>query len=129
MRPGHRVGQHRIRPDVIDWPEVLTTQARLAGKWVPAVLVMLSAGPCRYTDLFDAIGHGLSDKVLTDTLVRMQATGLITHRLIDNGRRNVVYALTPQGYSLLDPVAALIRWAKTHGAETPPADTDQPRSP
>jgi DNA-binding HxlR family transcriptional regulator len=128
MRPGHRSGQHR-RPDVSDWPAALTTQARLAGKWVPAVLATLAPGPRRYTDLFDAIGHGLSDKVLTDTLVRMQTTGLVTHRLIDNGRRNVVYALTPQGYSLLDPLAALIRWAKAHGPEPPTADTDQPRSP
>jgi DNA-binding HxlR family transcriptional regulator len=115
MGPGPPVGPHRPRPDISDWPAASTTLSLLDGKWIVAVLAALAPGPRRHKALVTAIGNGISDKVLTDTLRRMQTTGLVTRHVLDNGERAVVYALTPQGHTLFVPVAGLIDWAHAHG--------------
>jgi DNA-binding HxlR family transcriptional regulator len=125
MRPGHSVGQHRSGPDVSDWPAASTTLSLLDGKWVVAVIAALAAGPRRHAALLMSIGSGISDKVLIDTLRRMRSTGLVNRRVIDNEGIAVIYALTPRGYSLREPVAALIHWAHTD-SRRPRPPTDPP---
>ncbi|MGW6013299.1 winged helix-turn-helix transcriptional regulator [Streptomyces sp. NPDC055210] len=88
-----------------------------AHTWDPVVLAALRAGPCRRRDLRVAIG-GISDKVLTDTLRRLLANGLVNRRSHAEAPPRVEYALTALGRSLVEgPMAALGRWVTEHGDE------------
>jgi DNA-binding HxlR family transcriptional regulator len=111
MRSGPSVGPHRSGP-MPDWAAASTTLTLLAGKWVVAALSVLARGPRRHAAVQKSIGSGISDKVLIDTLRRMQRNGLLTRQVQDSGGQvAVIYALTPRGRSLLDPVMSLARWA------------------
>lgn len=54
----------------------------------------------------------MSKKVLTQTLHRLESSGLIVRRAIRSAPPGSEYALTPLGRSLLEPVVALSRWAE-----------------
>ncbi|MEW2394493.1 helix-turn-helix domain-containing protein [Streptomyces sp. NPDC046862] len=78
--------------------------------WDPVVLAALRAGPRRRRELRAAIG-GISDKVLTDSLRRLLANGLV-----ERHAHAEAYALTSLGQSLVEgPMTALGRWVKEHG--------------
>ncbi|MFJ2257739.1 winged helix-turn-helix transcriptional regulator [Streptomyces sp. NPDC087844] len=88
-----------------------------AHTWDPVVLAALRSGPCRRRDLRAAIG-GISDKVLTDTVRRLLANGLVDRRAHAEAPPRVEYALTGLGLSLVEgPMAALGRWVTEHGDE------------
>ncbi|MDX2605958.1 helix-turn-helix domain-containing protein [Streptomyces caniscabiei] len=85
--------------------------------WDPVVLAALRPGPLRRRELHAAIG-GISDKVLTDSLHRLLASGLIERRAYAEAPPRVDYALTGLGRSLVEgPMMALGRWAIEHGDE------------
>lgn len=79
----------------------------VANTWNPVVLWALRDGPRRHVDLRRAIG-GISAKVLTETLRRLESDGLLE-------RREGAYALTPLGSSFLEPIEGFGRWAAAHG--------------
>ncbi|MFF3519888.1 winged helix-turn-helix transcriptional regulator [Streptomyces sp. NRRL B-3253] len=85
--------------------------------WDPVVLAALPAGPRRRRELRAAIG-GISDKVLTDTLRRLLARGLVGRHAHAEAPPRVEYGLTVLGQSLVEgPMVALGRWAVDHGDE------------
>ncbi|WP_183145309.1 MULTISPECIES: winged helix-turn-helix transcriptional regulator [unclassified Streptomyces] len=85
--------------------------------WDPVVLAALRAGPRRRRELRAAIG-GISDKVLTDTLRRLLAGGLVGRHAHAEAPPRVEYRLTVLGQSLVEgPMVALGRWAVDHGDE------------
>ena len=86
----------------------------LSHAWDPVVLMALRTGRRRRVDLLSGIG-GISDKVLSQTLRRLIANGLVT-RITDDTHRGVVYELSGLGQSLAEgPMIALGRWAIDHG--------------
>jgi DNA-binding HxlR family transcriptional regulator len=86
-----------------------------AHTWDPVVLAALRLGPCRRREMRDAIG-GISDKVLTETLQRLLARGLIRRQAYAEAPPRVEYALTDLGQSLIDgPMRALGRWVAEYG--------------
>jgi len=86
-----------------------------AHTWDPVVLAALSTAPLRRSQLLAMTG-GISDKVLTDTLRRLLANGLIERRPFPTAPPRVDYALTPLGSSLVEgPMRALSRWTQEHG--------------
>lgn len=88
-----------------------------AHTWDPVVLAALRSGPRRRRELRAAIG-GISDKVLTDSLRRLLAGGLIERHAHAEAPPRVDYALTGLGESLVEgPMTALGRWAVEHGDE------------
>ncbi len=88
-----------------------------AHTWDPVVLAALRVGPRRRRELRAAIG-GISDKVLTDSLHRLLAGGLVERHAYAEAPPRVDYALTGLGQSLVDgPMMALGRWANEHGDE------------
>lgn len=88
-----------------------------AHTWDPVVLAALRSGPCRRRELRVAIG-GMSDKVLTETLRRLCAHGLVGRRAFAQAPPRVEYALTGLGQSLVDgPMRALGDWTLEHGDE------------
>ncbi|MGC5563033.1 winged helix-turn-helix transcriptional regulator [Streptomyces sp. FR-108] len=88
-----------------------------AHTWDAVVLAALRSGPRRRRDLRAAIG-GISDKVLTDTVRRLLANGLVNRQVHAEAPPRVEYALTKLGRSLVEgPMEALGRWVDEHGDE------------
>lgn len=80
------------------------------------MLFALGEGPRRYSELQERIG-GISKKMLTQTLRKLEGSGLVARRRIRSAPPGVEYRLTELGVSLLGPVRALSRWAEEHTDE------------
>ena len=76
-------------------------------KWGLTVLEEIRQRPRRFRELKRSIGT-ISDKVLTQTLRRLERNGMVTRRVIDAPILGVEYALTPLGRSLGEPFAAAV---------------------
>jgi DNA-binding HxlR family transcriptional regulator len=85
----------------------------IADKWSVLIIYSLSDGTLRFSDLRRAIG-GISQKMLTQTLRRLEADGLINRKIYASVPPIVEYSLTPLGLTLLEPLNALCRWAQEH---------------
>ncbi len=79
-----------------------------AHTWNPVVLTALRAGPRRRHRLRAEIG-GISDKVLTETLRRLERAGLVERAAYAEAPPRVDYALTALGRSLVDGPARRAR--------------------
>ncbi|OON79645.1 winged helix-turn-helix transcriptional regulator [Streptomyces tsukubensis] len=86
----------------------------IADKWTAVVLYGLSKGPVRHGELIELIG-GISRKMLTQTLRRLEAHGLIDRHAYAEVPPRVEYRLTPLGTTLIEPIHALTEWAREHG--------------
>ncbi len=86
----------------------------IADKWTAVVLSGLSEGPVRHGELIEMIG-GISRKMLTQTLRRLQAHGLVRRHAYAEVPPRVEYELTPLGATLIDPIHILTEWARTNG--------------
>jgi DNA-binding HxlR family transcriptional regulator len=90
-----------------------TTLELIASTWSVVVVYGLGSGPLRYSDLRERIG-GVSNKVLTQTLRRLERNNLVARRTLATAPPGVEYRLTTLGESLLGPVSVLARWAEDH---------------
>ncbi len=113
MRPGLGPGRPPREPEVIDWDNARAAVRLVAYKWVLPVLEALVDGPLRKADLHRTVGSGLSYKVLTDTLCRMERARLIGRCLLDDSTTAVGYQITPIGWSLLEPLAVMAEWMRS----------------
>ena len=86
---------------------------RLADKWVALVLVRLAERPLRFNQLRREI-EGVSQKVLSQTLKRLERDGLIGRQAFATVPVTVEYSITPLGRTLAETVQALARWAEAH---------------
>jgi DNA-binding HxlR family transcriptional regulator len=84
----------------------------ISDKWAVLILFALSQRPRRHGELVDVIG-GISRKVLTQTLRRLQQYGLVDRQ--DEAPRRVEYRLTDLGRTLVEPIEALTNWAISYG--------------
>jgi DNA-binding HxlR family transcriptional regulator len=93
-------------------------QARLAfdllsNTWNAVVLWSLRHGPLRPGELRALIG-GISHKVLTETLRRLEFNGLVARRAYAEAPPRVEYELTALGRTLLGPIEVFGVWAHDH---------------
>ena len=88
----------------------------ITDKWTPLVISLLHDGPKRYMDLKRQIG-GITQKMLTQTLRKMEEEGLATRTVYPTSPPSVEYALTPLGDSLYEPIEGLLQWTRTHGLQ------------
>ncbi|MFJ4090975.1 winged helix-turn-helix transcriptional regulator [Kitasatospora sp. NPDC089913] len=88
----------------------------LSNTWNAVVLRALRDGPRRPVELRQRIG-GISSKVLTETLRRLQFNGLVDRRALPGAPPRVEYRLTGLGRSFLGPIEAVGAWAFEHGDE------------
>jgi DNA-binding HxlR family transcriptional regulator len=93
-----------------DVREVLT---HVWDKWSPTVVWRLGDGPLRFGELRAAVG-GVSERMLTVTLRRLERDGLVERTVFPVVPPRVDYELTEMGTSLLVTVAGLFRWADDH---------------
>jgi len=90
----------------------------LSGRWVVPVLAALHRGALRRAVLRDEL-RGVSDKILTDTLRRMETNGLVIRSIVPSVPIEVDYALTEYGRSLWPVLSVVHNWAAN--SPNPPA--------
>lgn len=78
-------------------------------RWNLLIVRQLLAAPARYRELLDGL-PGVATNLLADRLRGLEAAGVIERRLAEDGNA-IVYALTPWGAELREPVESLIRWS------------------
>ncbi|GHF59896.1 winged helix-turn-helix transcriptional regulator [Streptomyces griseosporeus] len=100
----------------------------LANTWNAVVVWALREGPLRHGELRARIG-GISQKVLTETLRRLEFNGLVARRAHGGSPPRVDYALTDLGRSLLAPIDAFGAWAFAHGDEVMAAQERHAQEP
>ncbi|WP_436761961.1 winged helix-turn-helix transcriptional regulator [Streptosporangium sp. V21-05] len=96
-------------------------RARLAfdlvgNTWNAVVVWALRAGPRRPGELREEIG-GISAKVLTETLRRLEYNGIVSRRAYAEAPPRVEYGLTDLGQTLVPLIGAFGEWAFEHGDE------------
>jgi DNA-binding HxlR family transcriptional regulator len=88
----------------------------LESKWAVDVVFLLASGIRRHARLVDNV-PGLSKKVLTATLRRLEQDGLVARHVFPEIPVRVEYALTPLGWRLTELLMALYEWAVAHEQE------------
>ncbi|MEV0050518.1 helix-turn-helix domain-containing protein [Saccharopolyspora shandongensis] len=88
---------------------------RIGDKWSVLVIVELAGGPRRFRELQRAI-DGISQRMLTLTVRRLERDGLILRTVYPTVPAQVDYRLTKTGTSLTHLVKALADWSLTHRA-------------
>jgi DNA-binding HxlR family transcriptional regulator len=86
---------------------------RVGDKWSMMIVMMLSRGPMRFSELKRAI-DGISQRMLTLSLRGLERDGLVTRTVTPSIPPRVDYELTELGASLREPVKALGDWAIAH---------------
>lgn len=87
----------------------------LAEKWALLVVHTLAAGPARTAELHRRI-EGISEKMLIQTLRRLERNGFVARHAFPEVPPRVEYSLTPLGLSLSEPITALDRWVERNFA-------------
>lgn len=88
----------------------------LAEKWSLLIVHALSERTYRTAELRRRVG-GISEKMLIQTLKRLEGCGLVHRRSYDEVPPRVEYTLTPLGFSLSSVVKALDSWVEAHALE------------
>ena len=101
---------------------------RIGDRWTVLVIGALSEGPLRFKDLARRV-EGVSQKMLTQTLRGLERDGLVTRTVFAVVPPRVDYELTPLGRTLLEPLAALERWAVEHMPEVAAAQRAYDQAP
>lgn len=86
---------------------------RIGDRWSLLVLQSLSGGTLRFTEVKRRIGD-ISQRMLAQTLRRLEQDGLISRSVQPTTPPRVDYALTALGHSLLQPIEALVDWAQSN---------------
>lgn len=86
----------------------------VGSKWSALVIGKLEEAPHRFGQLRRAV-PGITQKMLTQTLRRLEQDGLV-HRevLVQMRPPQVEYSLTELGHSVTEPLAAIRDWSERH---------------
>lgn len=88
----------------------------IASKWTLLVLHALQSGTKRYSEI-GRLTTGITQKVLTDTLRKLERNGIIERTIHPTVPIQVEYTLTPLGYKLLEISEVMAHWAENHSIE------------
>jgi DNA-binding HxlR family transcriptional regulator len=119
-----RVERRRARLE--DFEMIERTREALAllePKWSVDIVVLLASGMRRHARLVDNI-PGLSKKVLTSTLRKLERSGIVSRHVYADIPVRVEYTLTPLGWQLTEPLMGLYEWAVDHESELAAAKQD-----
>ncbi|MFC9690025.1 winged helix-turn-helix transcriptional regulator [Kribbella sp. NPDC056951] len=102
---------------------------RVGDKWSVLVIVELASGVRRFRELQRAV-DGISQRMLTLTVRRLERDGLVVRTVYPTVPAQVDYRLTETGASLTHLVKALADWSLDHRATIAEArhsyDTEHP---
>jgi DNA-binding HxlR family transcriptional regulator len=85
----------------------------LADKWALLLIHTLAHGTHRTAELRRQVG-GISEKMLIQTLRRLERFGLVTRQAYPEVPPRVEYSLTALGLSLSTPIRALDHWVEAN---------------
>lgn len=82
--------------------------------------------PTRFNEIKRRL-EGVTQRVLTQTLRRLERNGMVARRVLPTSPVGVEYSLTPLGASLREPFGRLYDWTVNHAEEirTHQRDYDQ----
>ena len=103
-----RVANHEVSAEVCR--EVGDVLSRLGDKWTVLVIVLLSDGPKRFSELARDIGT-VSQKMLTLTLRGLERDGYVTRKVTPTIPPRVDYALSDLGQEVLPTLLTISEWA------------------
>lgn len=83
---------------------------RLGDRWTVLVLKELDAGTLRFSEIKARISD-VSQRMLSQTLRRLEQDGLVSRRVFPTIPPRVDYTLTDLGRSLMTPLGEMVRWA------------------
>lgn len=86
---------------------------RIADKWALLALRLLSDKTIRFNELRRSI-EGISQKVLSQTLKKLERDGLITRKAFATVPVTVEYAITPLGKTLTALATPISAWAESN---------------
>ena len=86
---------------------------QVADKWSMLALIAIASTPRRFNALKREIG-GISQKVLTQTLRRLERSGLVSRTAEPTVPVSVTYAITPLGRSLALMMEEVRAWSFTN---------------
>ena len=105
-----------IDPNYLECP-IRNVIEKFGDKWSLLVLYHLNLhGTMRFNSLHRDMAD-CSQKMLSQTLKRLEQLHLISRKLYPEVPPRVEYALTETGKSLIPHLQGLIDWAKSHAAE------------
>ncbi|MFE9727385.1 winged helix-turn-helix transcriptional regulator [Streptomyces sp. NPDC005794] len=81
---------------------------QIADKWSMMVMAVLDK-PTRFNEIKRRL-EGVTQRVLTQTLRRLERNGMIVRRVLPTSPVGVEYSLTPLGESLREPFGRLYDW-------------------
>jgi DNA-binding HxlR family transcriptional regulator len=87
---------------------------RVADRWTLVLLEALEGGPQRFQQLRRRLA-GISQKMLTQTLRRLERDGVVRRTVVAVMPARVDYALTPLGDELGEALCGVWEWALRHG--------------
>ena len=88
---------------------------QIADKWSMMAMAVL-AEPRRFNDIKRHL-EGVTQRVLTQTLRRLERNGMLERRVLPTSPVGVEYSLTPLGESLREPFGRLYDWTVAHAPE------------
>ncbi|WP_413993675.1 winged helix-turn-helix transcriptional regulator [Labrys okinawensis] len=86
---------------------------RVADKWAVLILGRIDDEPVRFNQLRREI-QGISQKVLSQTLKKLERDGLIRREVFATVPVTVEYSITDLGNTLADTIRSLARWAEAN---------------
>ncbi|MDD9370978.1 MAG: helix-turn-helix domain-containing protein [Acidimicrobiales bacterium] len=117
LSPGHTEGTDPLcRVEASQACAIRDLLDRLGDKWSLLVVELLGEGTRRFTELRREI-DGISQRMLTLTLRRLERDGLVRRTVHPVVPPRVDYELTALGETLLDAVAPLVTWTRSHRDE------------
>jgi DNA-binding HxlR family transcriptional regulator len=102
-------------PDAAECP-IRNVLDRIGDQWSLLVLLTLTRGKLRFTELQRAIGD-VSKRMLAETLRKLERDGFVRRKVYPEVPPKVEYQLGPLGKSLAAQLQPLVEWANKHHGE------------
>ena len=113
-----------LKPPILDENEIMlcsgymsqTVLAIIASRWTVLVMNALQSDTRRYSELTKIL-KGITQKVLTETLRKLERDGIVERKVYPVVPPRTEYKLTPLGLSLLEATDRMAQWAVRHSDE------------
>jgi DNA-binding HxlR family transcriptional regulator len=105
---------HKSRAPYADQCPVRDVLDRLGDRWSMLVLMVLDERGTQRFSVLKARIDDISQRMLAQTLRRLEQDGLVSRTLYPTVPPKVEYALTPLGASFIKPLRSLEQWAQAH---------------
>jgi len=97
----------KVAPPPVGCPLTACMQF-LKGAWTPNIIWYLRSEPRRFSELMADI-PGVSPKVFSGRLKRLEQDGILTRRVMPTSPPTVEYALTDLGHELTPAIEAIVQ--------------------